>query len=557
MKKRTFRPLLLAALTALALAAPVYATETSPAAPDQGPTQTIVEGEFPQNGNWYYRNADGSLYFGWRTMDGGEKVYYGLDGAKVFGEHQVDGAWWYFVPGTGGAAQGLYQHPDGKLAYYDPSMGRLHGAHTIDGVIYSFHQETGQVLTMEDETHQILRGIDVAFYQGDIDWKAVADSGVDFAIIRMLGWSNGGYSIDSRFDYNVRQAKANGIQVGVYLFSYAHDEEQAAKEVDYFLSHPVVLQHRAEGIEYELPVYLDYEDDRTHAILGAGTSYDTRTNAVRTAMQMLEGAGYCAGFYANKQWAGPVFDAVALQEEGYDFWLAYWPKGNTPNLTPGSRGSWAPAPAVWQYTSNGTVPGIQGRVDLDYAYLPKTGTQRPWKNPYTDVTATDWYFPGVRFVQQEGIMSGTTATTFSPQAVTTRGMIVKILYDRAGRPQVSAGAFTDVAQDAYYADAAAWAAAVGITGGVGEGRFAPDAPITREQLASMLMRYIAYVGADTTQRADLTRFSDADSIAPWAAEAMSWAVGSGLLGGVGDGILAPGGQAQRGQTATILMKLLA
>ena len=113
-------------------------------------------------------------------------------------------------------------------------------------------------------------------------------------------------------------------------------------------------------------------------------------------------------------------------------------------------------------------------------------------SPFGDVQSTDWYYDEVQYVYENGLMSGTSATTFSPDTTTTRGMIVTILHRLEGTPAVStSGTFADVTAGRYYTDAVEWASANGIVGGYGNGRVGPNDPITREQMAAILYRYAA------------------------------------------------------------------
>lgn len=175
--------------------------------------------------------------------------------------------------------------------------------------------------------------------------------------------------------------------------------------------------------------------------------------------------------------------------------------------------------------------------------------------PFQDVPAAAWYRFAVDYVYDRGIMSGTSATTFSPDGTVTRGMVAQILYAMEGKPAVSGtGVFTDVNRNDWYADAVNWAAENGLVAGVGEGLFAPNDSITREQLAVILYRYAQYKQYDTTQSgsgADV--FSDREKVSIWAADAVNWAVNAGLLSGKGNNILDPIAGASRAEVAQIFM----
>lgn len=176
-------------------------------------------------------------------------------------------------------------------------------------------------------------------------------------------------------------------------------------------------------------------------------------------------------------------------------------------------------------------------------------------SPFGDVQSTDWYYDEVQYVYENGLMSGTSATTFSPDATTTRGMIVTILHRLEGTPAVStSGTFADVTAGRYYTDAVEWASANGIVGGYGNGRFGPNDPITREQMAAILYRYAAYKEYDVSGAADLSGYSDASSISSYARIAMQWANHSGLVNGTSGATLSPQGSATRAQVAVILYR---
>ena len=176
--------------------------------------------------------------------------------------------------------------------------------------------------------------------------------------------------------------------------------------------------------------------------------------------------------------------------------------------------------------------------------------------PFTDVKSGDWFYEAVQYVYDKGMMTGVSADRFAPASTTTRGMIVTILYRLENEPAVSGGsAFTDVENGAWYADAVAWAAANDIVNGTSATTFAPNSPITREQMATMLYRFAQYKGMDAvTLQEHLTGYPDGDQVSDYAIPAMNWAVGQGLIAGMENGTLVPQGSATRAQVATILMR---
>ena len=178
-----------------------------------------------------------------------------------------------------------------------------------------------------------------------------------------------------------------------------------------------------------------------------------------------------------------------------------------------------------------------------------------WDNPFRDVAPGAWYEEAVQYVYEAGLMQGTSASAFSPGRTTTRGQIVTILHRLEGSPRAGRAPFTDVAADSYCAEAVAWAERNAIVRGFGDGTFRPDRPITRQQLAAILLRYMEHRGADTAGRADLDRYPDSAAVADYAREAMAWAVSAGLIQGRSNGTLDPAGSATRAQTAVILHRL--
>ncbi|MBR5312460.1 MAG: S-layer homology domain-containing protein [Clostridia bacterium] len=172
---------------------------------------------------------------------------------------------------------------------------------------------------------------------------------------------------------------------------------------------------------------------------------------------------------------------------------------------------------------------------------------------FTDVEADSWYEDAVRYVVENGIMSGTSDETFAPSGTFTRAEAIVMLYQMEGEPEVSAkNPFRDVADGEVYTDAVIWAASKGIVKGMRWKKFAPDLPITREQLVTVLYRYAQISGKSVS--ADLKNFGDAKSVSRYAVDAMKWAVGAGIIKGM-YGELVPQGAATRAQTATVIMRL--
>lgn len=174
--------------------------------------------------------------------------------------------------------------------------------------------------------------------------------------------------------------------------------------------------------------------------------------------------------------------------------------------------------------------------------------------PFTDVPEGAWYIEGAKYVYGNFIMSGTSGTTFSPSTPVSRGMIMQILYNMVGQPDVEGGSnFTDVDEDYWSADAIAWAVANGVAGGFGDGTFRPDEGLTREQMAVVLRNFAYQMGWDISASGDLSRFTDIPEDS-WARDALAWAFAEGLLTGTSDTTMAPTGEASRAQIAVIMMR---
>lgn len=178
---------------------------------------------------------------------------------------------------------------------------------------------------------------------------------------------------------------------------------------------------------------------------------------------------------------------------------------------------------------------------------------------FSDLDAKAWYHEGVDYALTNSLMNGVGSGKFEPDGQLTRAQLVTVLYRAAGEPDTGkqVNPFTDVADDAWYTKAVIWAANNGIVNGVAKNVFAPDASITREQIAAMLYRY---AGAEAAKEDKLSAFPDAAKTSDWAKEALNWAVASGLINGVADANgtanLEPQATATRAQIATILMRWL-
>lgn len=179
----------------------------------------------------------------------------------------------------------------------------------------------------------------------------------------------------------------------------------------------------------------------------------------------------------------------------------------------------------------------------------------PTPDTFTDLPDNHWAMDGITYVVEEGLMNGTSSTTFSPDMEMTRSMLVTVLYRMAGEPEVTGTSpFVDVPDGQWYTDAVIWAQAQGVVEGVGGQRFNPDGLITRETLAEVLYRYTEAAKPESN---GIASYPDGGKVSSWAVDGMNWAVAQGVLRGQGDGNLAPNKTATRAEIATILLRMKA
>lgn len=282
--------------------------------------------------------ADGSQVY---VMDSATKKYreakyadYYTEGQKFYKAVKVEykyTGWWTL---------------NGNTFFFDKNGNKVTGEQVILGTKYNFSADG--VLLSGDGTF----GIDVSKWNGNIDWSAVAHSGVHFAIIRagFRGSTEGKLYEDSSFKTNIKNATSNGIKVGVYFFTQAVSEVEAVEEASMVLG-------MINGYNVTYPIFLDVESG------GAGARAENLNTAQRTAVikafcKTIQNSGYTAGVYANKTWFTSKINTSELT--AYKIWLAQY---NTTVTYTASRYD------MWQYSENGSINGIGTKVDLDRSYL--------------------------------------------------------------------------------------------------------------------------------------------------------------------------------------------
>ena len=205
----------------------------------------------------------------------------------------------------------------------------------------------------------------------------------------------------------------------------------------------------------------------------------------------------------------------------------------------------------WTYRINAVTGSILKKKQKDIKVKPDT----EWENPFGDVKKRDWFYFSVKFAYDFGLMKGTTEMEFSPDSYVTRAMFVMIIYRMEKEPQAGGSVFVDVEIGGYYDRAVAWANANGIVSGVSKDRFAPNDPITREQMATILYRYANFKGYDVESNGN-TAYSDSGSISGYARNAVSWAAANLLMKGNDDGSFLPNANATRAQAAAVFARMI-
>lgn len=174
-------------------------------------------------------------------------------------------------------------------------------------------------------------------------------------------------------------------------------------------------------------------------------------------------------------------------------------------------------------------------------------------HPFYDVAKESWYNDAVDYVYKNGLMSGTSSNTFSPDANMSRAMMVTVLYSLAGKPTTGTSEpFMDVSSSDWYYSPVVWAYKNGIVAGTSANTFSPDSNITREQMVAIFAKYAAYKGLKTPASANLNGYSDRYSISSYAVDAFKWSVSAGIISGTSATTLGPQGTATRAQCAVIM-----
>lgn len=359
------------------------------------------------NGEYYYFDANGNMKVGWFTIAGKRYFTSRTTGAKgkgilLTGLWKIDGHYYYLNPVSKpykGAVTTGFQKIKGHLYYFNSSgrmvtgwftvsgnkyyavtsgsaIGQLFTApHTYGNAVYRFDSSgkyLGKTAAPLPASSKYLHMLDLSQWQGSMDFNKIKASGVKAVIIRCgYGKFDGKLHTDNYFYENIKKAKAAGLAVGVYFFSYAYNNQMAVDEAKYVL-------RLIKGYKMNLPVYFDWEyDSMTKAKKNMSRSAYKKTNW-RTNITNMTAAfcntitqnGYRAGYYFNLDYRNNYYDPSKLTR--YSTWYAYWGTNK-----PGSN-IWAHANTIktptsydlWQFTSRGRIPGISGYVDCNLLLKP-------------------------------------------------------------------------------------------------------------------------------------------------------------------------------------------
>ena len=328
------------------------------------------EGWIEQNGKRYFSSATGEIYHNMMISFGRDRYFMGDDGSVKTGIIKIGNRYYYadwnglirneagwieengkryFSNANGELYHSMFISFGSDLYYMGDDCAVIIGKFVINGIQY-ISDKNGLILDKSYIDEKTMKGIDVSQFNGHIDWKRVADSGIKFAFIRLGGRYSVSGSIydDSRFLYNISQAKAYGIKVGVYFFTQAITENEAIEEARYTIN-------KIRSYNLDLPIVIDTESvdgGGRHSAIGV----ESRTGVIKAFCNEVIKNGFTPMIYASTSWLNSMLNMSKLSN--FMVWVAQW------------------APSVdykrpykcWQYTNTGRVNGINGYVDMDIWY---------------------------------------------------------------------------------------------------------------------------------------------------------------------------------------------
>ena len=329
----------------------------------------------------------------------------------------------------------------------------------------------------------------------------------------------------------------NGTRSGwMYTINGSHPnyglKEQTLKDGD------VVVWHYVNDYSHEVS---DWSGDSQHPSLGDGSYYNDWLRAADISPEQY--VNELLGKILKVGKNGTVEPKLTFQHIGKPVTFTFKP--DTGYKVKDVKVNGKSVGAVKTYTIDKLTASTRIEVEFTDESLP-----------FTDVHESDWFYKDVAFAYENGLFAGTSDTTFSPNTSMTRAMLVAVLYRLEGKPSVSGrSGFSDVTSGSYYEDAVTWAADNGIVYGTSASTFSPNANVTREQMTAILYRYAQYKKYDTAASSSLNGFTDHASVSGYAAASLEWAVAEELVYGSA-GKLMPTGDATRAQVAAILHRFV-
>ena len=459
---------------------------------------------------------------------------------------------------------------------YETYTGGLVGSGQ-NGIYIDDCSVTGKISVTTKESFARAGGLAASVLRGavtnswtDVDINAATDTnhvyagglyGMDNRVTTVNCYALGDVTGNSSNNNKVHIGGLAGQAGGIHVNCYAAGDVVSLKTT----TDVGILSGRSAGITVDYDCYYNSEatlkqGDTTitpAAAVGVVTTNATQVDVTGKTAAELKSADFAALLNGNitAEELSATMTAIdaKLAAPGSKLSQANYYEGNALN-------AWAVKSGIVTF-STASVPATGGGSSGGGGGGGSTGTTTPTTPttpsglPFTDVKTGDWSYDSVRYVYEKGMMTGTAADKFSPNATVTRAMLVTILHRLEGAPAAAASSFTDVPAGQWYTDAVAWAAANGIVNGTSATTFAPNDPVIREQFAAILYRYAVYKGMDAvTLTEELGRFTDRDACAAYAVPALQWAVHEGLIHGMTDTTLAPKGSATRAQAAAILAR---
>ncbi len=292
---------------------------------------------------WWYQNADGSYPVNkWSTIDG-TKYYFNASGYAATGWQQIGGKWYLFDKSSCALLTG-WQLVDGEW-YYMHSSGEMLTGWQKTSTGWSYLDTSGKWISNTSYDSKFTYGIDVSKWQGEIDWQAVKNEGVQFAFVRI---GHGNHILDPYFDANMKGAEKVGIPTGVYYYSEATSETQALRDAQFVID-------KLDGYLVSYPVVIDVED-----AVQASLSKEQLGNLVKTFCDEIASAGYTPMLYCNENWYKNHIDVSLIPNVAK--WIARYNAVYDADIKRD----------IWQAGSTTRINGIKGNVDIDFGFVDYT-----------------------------------------------------------------------------------------------------------------------------------------------------------------------------------------